>query len=156
MADSISCKWVEKDLLMSRPIGIILRKTLIICLSIPLWSYNKVVEMLGFDPSFISKSGNKTPELGMFYSGCASRCKKGLEIGGLAVIDLHQHTAYHLEAIQTPSSFEDMTLVDYYAKLILDRATALTALSRILVVDGYFAKQNFVIKKNRRKGIMEV
>ena len=100
--------------------------------------------IIGFDPSFISKSGNKTPELGMFYSGCASRCKKGLEIGGLAVIDLHQHTAYHLEAIQTPSSFEDMTLVDYYAKLILDRATALTALSRILVVDGYFAKQNFV------------
>ena len=100
--------------------------------------------VLAFDPSFISKSGYKTPELGMFYSGSASRCKKGLEIGGLAVIDLQQHTGYHLEAIQTPAKLENMTLVDYYAKLILDRAVSLTALSRILVVDGYFAKRNFV------------
>lgn len=99
---------------------------------------------IAFDPSYISKSGKKTPELGMFYSGGASRCKKGLEIGGMAAIDLQQHTAYHLEAIQTPAKRDDMSLVDYYAKLIIAKAPILIQLSRILLVDGYFAKQNFV------------
>lgn len=100
--------------------------------------------IVAFDPSFISKSGNKTPELGMFYSGCASRCKKGLEICGLAAIDLQQHTAYHLEAVQTPAERDKMSLVDYYAQVILDRAPRIEELSKTLVVDGYFAKYNFV------------
>lgn len=73
--------------------------------------------VIAFDPSYISKSGKKTPELGMFYSGCASRCKKGLEIGGLAAIDLQQHTAYHLEAVQTPAKRDEMSLVEYYAQV---------------------------------------
>jgi hypothetical protein len=104
--------------------------------------------ILVFDPSYISKSGSKTPELGMFYSGCASRFKKGLEIGGIAAVDMHQHTAYHIEAVQTPAKlkneYADMSLVDYYASVIIERATPLYKLSNVLVVDGYFSKCNFI------------
>lgn len=57
--------------------------------------------IIGFDPSFISKSGKCTPGLGYFYSGCSSRYEKGLEIGCYSVIDVKQNTAYHLYAAQS-------------------------------------------------------
>ena len=56
---------------------------------------------IAFDPSYISKSGKKTPGLGWYWPGCAGQAKWGLEIGGLAAIDLDNHTAFHLEAVQT-------------------------------------------------------
>jgi len=43
--------------------------------------------VIGFDSSYISKSGKQTPGWGSFYSGVADGYKKGLEIGGLAIID---------------------------------------------------------------------
>jgi len=53
-----------------------------------------------------------------------------------------------LEAIQTPSSKElkeqGMSMVDYYAKLIVERAGQLQSLSIYMAVDGYFAKQKFI------------
>ena len=53
-----------------------------------------------FDPSYISKSGKKTPGVGSFWSGVAGKTKWGLEIGGIAAIDVKNHTAFHLEAVQ--------------------------------------------------------
>lgn len=105
--------------------------------------------IIGFDPSYISKSGKHTPGLGYFYSGVAGSYKKGLEIGSLAIIDIHQNTAYHYESVNSPSSAkeklkEGRTIVDHYAELIVQRAEGLQALSSILVVDGYFAKKKFV------------
>ena len=49
--------------------------------------------ILGFDPSFIKKSGKSSPNLGYFYSGCSSSYKRGMEIGNFAVIDVQQNTA---------------------------------------------------------------
>jgi hypothetical protein len=57
--------------------------------------------VIAFDPSYISKSGKKTPGLGWYWSGCAGQAKWGLEIGGIAAIDIDNHTAFHLEAVQT-------------------------------------------------------
>ena len=56
---------------------------------------------IAFDPSYISKSGKKTPGLNYFWSGVAGKTKWGLEIGGIAAIDIDNHTAFHLEAVQT-------------------------------------------------------
>ncbi|VAW25121.1 hypothetical protein MNBD_BACTEROID01-833 [hydrothermal vent metagenome] len=56
---------------------------------------------IAFAPSYISKSGKKTPGLGYFWPGCAGKAKWGLEIAGLAAIDIENHTAFHLEAVQT-------------------------------------------------------
>lgn len=107
--------------------------------------------IIGFDPSYISKSGKKTPGLGYYYSGVAGSYKRGMEIGNLAIIDIKQNTAYHYEAVTTPSSHkehidDDRTVVDHYADLIIQRASSLVELSTILVVDGYFAKRKFVDK----------
>lgn len=106
---------------------------------------------IGFDPSYISKSGKKTPGLGYYYSGVASKYKKGLEIGNLAVLDVDQNTAYHLESVNTPSDVSRksgagvaISLVDHYAQTIVERKDKLLKLSSILVVDGYFAKRKFV------------
>ena len=106
---------------------------------------------IAFDPSYISKSGKKTPGLGYYYSGVAGKYKRGLEIGNIAVIDRIQNTAYHLESVMTPVIVEDekdgdesKTLVDHYAQVLIDRKEELLKTSSILVVDGYFAKRKFI------------
>lgn len=104
--------------------------------------------IIAFDPSYIPKSGKHTDHLGWFWSGTSGKALKGLEIGGLAVIDIDNNTAMSLEAIQTPGSKElkeeGMTLVDHYASIIVERKEPLRKLSDYLAVDGYFAKHGFV------------
>lgn len=105
--------------------------------------------ILGFDPTYLRKSGKHTPNVGYFYSGTESRYKKGLEMSGIAVIDLDQQTSYHIEAVQTPSARgEELqhgeSMIHHYAKTIVSRATQLSQISSILVVDAYFTKRNFI------------
>ena len=104
--------------------------------------------ILAFDPSYIPKSGKHTPNVGYYYSGCLGRPARGLEIGGLAAVSLNDNTAFHLEAVQTLDqkklAAKEMTLVDFYAQLIIERASKIRHLSKFLVVDGYFAKCSFV------------
>ncbi len=100
---------------------------------------------IAFDPSYISKSGKQTPGLGYFWSGCAGRPKWGLEIAGLAAIDIGNHTAFHLEAIQTlVDDSKDSTLVDWYANIITSRKDSLSAISNIAVADAWFSKKKFI------------
>ncbi len=42
---------------------------------------------IAIDPSYISKSGKKTPGVGYFWSGCASAVKWGLKPMGFALVD---------------------------------------------------------------------
>lgn len=99
---------------------------------------------IAFDPSYISKSGKKTPGVGYFWSGVAGQAKWGLEIGGLAAVDIDNHTAFHLDAIQTIDLAEKETLPEYYARVILARKEALQEVSKILLADAYFSKTSFV------------
>ncbi len=77
--------------------------------------------IIAFDPSYISKSGKHTFGRDKFWSGVASQAKFGLEIGGIAAIDIDNHTAMHLEAVQTPTfktlANNKLTLLDWYANL---------------------------------------
>jgi hypothetical protein len=98
---------------------------------------------IAFDPSYIPKSGRTTEGVGWFWSGCANKAKWGLEIGGIAVLDLDNHTALHLEAIQT-LPLESETLLDFYARIFTQRTKELKKLADIVVVDGYFSKKPFV------------
>ena len=102
---------------------------------------NKVV---AFDPSYISKSGKKTPGCGYFWSGCAGKAKWGLEIGGLAAIDIEANTALHYIADQTLASDEHQSLLAYYAALICRRSSDILQISKYLVVDAYFSRNPFV------------
>ena len=99
--------------------------------------------VIAFDPSYINKSGKRTPGVGYFWSGCASRAKWGLEIGGLAAIDVDNNTAFHLEAVQTLRS-DELTLTEWYANIISERKTKLQAISSYMVADAWFAKRSFV------------
>ena len=105
--------------------------------------------ILGFDPTYLEKSGKYTPGIGYFYSGTAGKYKRGLEVAGIAVVDLAQNTSYHLEAIQTPSAMrtkleDGQTIVDHYANTIVSRGASLAQVSKVLVVDGYFTKRKFI------------
>ena len=73
---------------------------------------------IGIDPDYICKSGKKTPGLSKFWSGAAGQTKLGLEIRGIAPIDIGNNTTFHIEAVQTPNKEQlekdEMTLVDWY------------------------------------------
>lgn len=106
--------------------------------------------VLALDPSFIPKSGKHTPHLDSYYSGCAGKSLRGLEITGLALIDLDNNTGFNLISVQTPDKAtlndKNWTRVDHYAEIVTSRAKELEQLSGYLCVDGYFAKKKFVDK----------
>ena len=98
--------------------------------------------VIAFDPSYIDKSGKKTTGLGWYWSGCAGHSKWGLEIGGIAAIDIDNHTAFHLEAVQTLKN-EDETLTQWYIDLLKERADTLISISTYFVADAWFSKKPF-------------
>jgi len=100
-------------------------------------------KVIAFDPSHIPKSGKHTPGVGYFRSGCADQSKWGLEICGIAAIDSDNHTALHLEAVQTIKG-EDQTLLEYYAAMLTSRKDALQEISKTVVADAHFSKETFV------------
>lgn len=104
--------------------------------------------ILAFDPSYLPKSGNKTPNLDKFWSGVLGKAVKGLEIGVLAIVDIKNNTAFNLEAIQTPNQevlkAKGQSLVEHYRETILERSQELLEIADYLVLDAYFSKENFV------------
>lgn len=121
-------------------------------------SFNKEITLshgsgnfaIAFDPSYISKSGKKTYGVDKFWSGVAGQAKFGLEISGIAAVDIDNKTAFHLEAVQTPTYAEiegkNMSLLDWYANIIVQRKDALLKISSYLVADAYFSKKPFADK----------
>lgn len=98
---------------------------------------------IAFDPSYISKSGKATPGVGWYWSGCAGKTKWGLEIGGIAAIDIDNHTAFHLEAVQTPCKLKSDNLLEHYADILSQRKDQLHPISKYVVADAYFSKYRF-------------
>ena len=112
---------------------------------------------IAIDPSYISKSGKKTPGLSYFWSGCAQAAKRGLEILGIAFIDATEHTATHLKAVQTikgrkrkgriPKWVEEFdkrdSLTVNYLYAIYDILGEIRKLTHTVVADAYFANGPF-------------
>jgi hypothetical protein len=102
-----------------------------------------------FDPSFIPKSGKKTPGLGTYWSGKDQCALKGLEISVLAIVDVVAGTAMSLAAVQTPSKevLEELkqNLVTHYVSIIEQQMSILKDLVKYLVGDGYFMKKEFIL-----------
>ena len=99
--------------------------------------------VIAFDPSYVPKSGKHTPGLGYFWSGCAASSKWGLELCGIAAIDLDNHTGLHLEAVQTFKK-ENQSLLEHYARMLTSRKESLQTISKTVVADAYFSKETFV------------
>lgn len=104
--------------------------------------------MLAFDPTYLGKSGKATPGTGRYWSGFAQKSLWGLEAGLLSVIDVDDHTAYHLDVVQTPSAIEgkekDISLMDHYAQAVLWSKEQGEQLSSYIALDAYFAKAGFI------------
>lgn len=112
------------------------------------FSYGSGRFAIAFDPSYISKSGKLTPGLGRYWSGCAQASKRGLEISGIAAVDVDNNFAFHLEAVQTPGSKgdpnSDENLLDWYGHVLFERKDTLAQLSSYILADAFFAKKPFV------------
>ena len=120
--------------------------------SFAFFSFNKALialhvqgnKALAFDPSYISKSGKKTAGVGYFWSGCSARAKWGLELCGLAVLDLTRRTAFHLFCFQTIGLLDDESLIQFYARKLLTYKNELLSVSKYMIADAYFSKISFV------------
>jgi len=122
------------------------------------FSFNKALSMpwvgprnaIAFDPSFIHKSGKQTPGIGYFWSGCAGRALRGIEVLGLSVIDADTRLSFHLEAVQTPTTGclndNNLSLPDWYAAVIKERIELILSITGYVVADAYFSKKKFVEK----------
>ena len=109
---------------------------------------------IAIDPSFISKSGKKTPHIGRFWSGCAQAVKHGLEIMGIGLIDIDANDCIMLRAHQSLTGKElglrDKSMTDFYISVIKRYRRELLKLSTLIVADAYFSTSTFVngIKKH--------
>ena len=122
------------------------------------FGFNKALSMpwigsrtaVAFDPSFIHKSGKQTPGIGYFWSGCAGRALRGIEILGLSVIDADTRLSFHLDTVQTPPTNclqdNDLSLIDWYAGVIKEYLKQILSITNYVVADAYFSKKNFVEK----------
>jgi hypothetical protein len=102
--------------------------------------------IIGFDPSYISKSGKHTHGVGYFYSGCHGQYERGLEIGCFAAIDIKQNTAYHLIATQTQytKKKDSMGLLKQYCDMLQYNKEELLEISSVIVVDAWFYKADYI------------
>lgn len=103
---------------------------------------------IAIDPSYIPKSGKCTPWTGMFWSGCAKAAKWGLEILGVAAINIDLHESFSLVAEQSPNakSLErtGMSLMDWYVCTLRKYATTLLDVSKYVVADAAFSNSTFI------------
>ena len=110
----------------------------------------KGLNAIVIDPSFIKKAGKHTPYVGAFWSGCAGAVKHGLEILGIGVIDVDLHECMMLKAVQTTlekgEEKKEMSLYDWYAKVLEDDKVTLQRICKVLVADSAFSKRPFIDK----------
>ncbi|MFT6709276.1 MAG: hypothetical protein ACJATF_004142 [Flavobacteriales bacterium] len=109
------------------------------------------------DCSYIPKAGSKTFGIDRFWSGCANRAIKGLELSLVCLIDVKKKKAWALDAAQTPSKLSEKendsskTRIDFYMDQLLKCMDKLLTVSHF-VADGYYAKTKvfqFVRKQNK-------
>ena len=109
--------------------------------------------VIAIDPSFIPKSGKKTPHVGMFWSGCAQAVRHGLEIMGIGLVNIDANDCIMLRSHQTLSPKElnlrDKTQVEFYISVIKRYRKELLKLTNTVVADAFCSTSTFTneIKK---------
>ena len=105
------------------------------------------LKAIAIDPSYISKSGKRTPHIGRFWSGCAGSVKHGLEVMGIGLIDISKNNCIMLRAHQTPNSTElkvrSKSQVQHYIGVIKRYGKELIKLSDVVVADAFFSTKTF-------------
>ncbi len=99
------------------------------------------------DCSFLPKSGKATVGIDRYWSGCASRVERGLEVSVVGVVEVDTATAYALSAQQTLTHTElptEITRLEQYLYHLEAVRPHLPPQVRYLAVDGAYAKAGFV------------
>ena len=108
---------------------------------------------IAIDPSHIAKAGNRTLWAGKFWSGCAGCVKWGLEILGIAALNIDLHDSFALKAVQTPDpktlETAGITLYKWYADVIVRFKEQLLAISKYIVADAAFSNDTFISEITR-------
>ena len=145
----ISCSWNGTALIKNRP-------TATIWAEVRFFAFNNLLidgvaaaeRIIAFDPSYISKAGKSTYGKGKYWSGVAGASKLGLEIGGFAVVDVKNNSAFHLQAYQTPASLElknyGLIVLTHYGNLVTQNALKFKKISDYMVANAYFSKAPFM------------
>ena len=81
--------------------------------------------------------------MGYFWSGCKQKVSWGIELAGLAIVDVKNHSSFHYYATQTILS-KGQDLLAYYADLLVKDAFNLMTVSKYVAVDAYFSKKSFI------------
>ena len=72
-----------------------------------------------------------------------------LEAGAFSVVDIDNHTAFHIDTIISPNKQElqdkDITLMEHYVNVVCWSAEYLEKSSQYLAVDAFFAKKDFIL-----------
>ena len=97
------------------------------------------------DCSFIPKSGTKTFGLDRFWSSCAGKAQRGLEVSVLACVNTMTKQCFALEASQTPPAITQQdgkpySRLSWYLEQLADCLPHLPTLL-YWVADGYYAKK---------------
>lgn len=97
------------------------------------------------DCSFLPKNGNKTFGLDKFWSSCAGKAQRGLEVSLLACVNTLTKQCFALEASQTPPGITQQddkpySRLSWYLEQLADCLPHLPALL-YWVADGYYAKK---------------
>jgi len=105
-------------------------------------------KVIAIDPSYIPKAGKKTPGIGMYWSGCAGMAKHGLELLGIAAIDVDKRRSVAMKAVQTPSKAQREangfdTSEKWYLHAIITNAELLKKISNTIVADAQFSTFGF-------------
>lgn len=104
--------------------------------------------ILALDASFLRKSGKKTPGVGSFWNGCASRSERGLELSCAALIEVPRRQAFTLEARQTQAKHETADRLRQYeqqlSELLVELKTVPHSTIKAVVADGQYAKTQFM------------
>jgi hypothetical protein len=102
------------------------------------------------EASFISKSGKQTCGLGHFFTGCASRAERGLEIATLAVVAVTRRCACTRARAQTPPGEAarqaelEAPRVDFYTQQLREPRHRLPPGVPSHCGDGYEAKKTYL------------
>jgi hypothetical protein len=114
------------------------------------------VFILALDCTFLPKSGHKTWGLDRFWSGTASRAKRGLEASVAALIHTGSGQAFTLGAAQTPPGLSTAEAapkgnrMSFYMTQLKGYLRRLpTGHVRWVVADGYYAKSGVFDTVNR-------
>ncbi len=101
--------------------------------------------VIAIDCTFLPKAGKRTYGVGKFYNSSASRAESGLEACVLSFVDLQEHTAYTLDAQQTPATIEgEENRTDFYLSVLTKAQPHFQKHTHIVVGDGNFANIKFI------------